>query len=98
MAEPRGTAAVRRLGFVLAVGGAVVAAGARRPSHPRPVGRAGRRPRHRSSRAQQYTRVDDDGDRRQYDYRSPAFDFEARLVYDRSGFVLDYPGIAARVL
>jgi hypothetical protein len=27
---------------------------------------------------------------------APAFGFGARLVYDRSGLVLDYPGIAVR--
>ena len=49
---------------------------------------------------QNYMRVDDDGDdgdRHRYRYRSPAFGFEARLVYDASGLVLDYPGIASRV-
>jgi uncharacterized protein len=29
-----------------------------------------------------------------YDYSAPAFDF--RLVYDESGLLLDYPGIAVR--
>ncbi len=33
----------------------------------------------------------------QYDYAAPAFDFECRLVYDRHGLVVDYPGIATRV-
>ncbi|MFF2846485.1 putative glycolipid-binding domain-containing protein [Streptomyces sp. NPDC058001] len=47
---------------------------------------------------QEYTRVEDDADGRQrYDYASPAFDFACRLVYDASGLVLDYPGIAVRV-
>jgi hypothetical protein len=31
-----------------------------------------------------------------YDYSAPAFEFSCRLVYDESGLVLDYPGIAAR--
>jgi uncharacterized protein len=31
-----------------------------------------------------------------YDYTAPAFDFRCRLVYDRSGLALDYPGIAVR--
>jgi uncharacterized protein len=31
-----------------------------------------------------------------YDYTAPAFDFRCRLVYDQSGLVLDYPGIAVR--
>jgi uncharacterized protein len=34
--------------------------------------------------------------RERYDYSSPAFDFACRLVYDDSGLVLDYPGIAVR--
>ena len=46
---------------------------------------------------QTYMRVDDDGDHQRYQYRSPAFGFEAQLVYDPSGLVLDYPGIASRV-
>jgi hypothetical protein len=47
---------------------------------------------------QSYARLPDDGDRSRYDYASPAFDFRAELVYDRFGLVLDYPGIAVRVL
>lgn len=47
---------------------------------------------------QHYVRVVDDGRSSQYDYHAPAFDFEARLVYDETGLVLDYPGIARRVL
>ncbi len=43
---------------------------------------------------QSYRRVDD----REYDYESPAADFRCRLVFDASGFVLDYPGIATRVV
>ena len=46
---------------------------------------------------QTYMRVDDEGDRQRYQYRSPAFGCEAQLVYDSSGLVLDYPGIASRV-
>jgi hypothetical protein len=46
---------------------------------------------------QVYRRVADDGHSMRFDYRAPAFEFEARLVYDRSGLILDYPGIAARV-
>jgi uncharacterized protein len=45
---------------------------------------------------QHYLRVEDDGTRQRFDYRSPAFDFRALLVYDESGLVLDYPGIATR--
>ena len=46
---------------------------------------------------QRYDRIADDGDRRRYRYASPAFGFEAVLVYDPSGLVVDYPGIAVRV-
>jgi hypothetical protein len=46
---------------------------------------------------QDYVRREDDEGRERYDYRSPAFDFECVLVYDASGLVLDYPGIATRV-
>ena len=45
---------------------------------------------------QRYLRLDDEGDLRRYHYTSPAFDFECELVYDASGLVLDYPGIAVR--
>jgi uncharacterized protein len=47
---------------------------------------------------QSYRRLEDDGTRSRYDYASPQFEFEALLVYDEHGFVLDYPGIAVRVL
>ncbi len=47
---------------------------------------------------QRYARVDDDGPHQRFDYRAPAFDYEDRLVYDAAGLVLDYPGIASRVL
>lgn len=43
---------------------------------------------------QRYTRVNDDAHR--YDYRAPAFDFGCELIYDESGLVLHYPGIAHR--
>ena len=46
---------------------------------------------------QEYRRIEDDGPHRRYDYRSPVFDFACDLVYDASGLVLDYPGIATRV-
>jgi hypothetical protein len=46
---------------------------------------------------QRYVRVDDDASGRQrYDYDAPAFDFSCRLVYDGSGLVVEYPGIAVR--
>jgi len=47
---------------------------------------------------QQYMRIDDDGVHQRFDYLSPAFDFECVLTYDEAGLVLEYPGIAARVL
>ena len=47
---------------------------------------------------QQYLRIADDGARQRFDYRSPGFDFACELVYDEAGLVLEYPGIATRVL
>jgi uncharacterized protein len=46
---------------------------------------------------QVYARTDDDGPRQRYDYAAPAFDFSCELVYDPTGLVLTYPGIAVRV-
>jgi hypothetical protein len=43
---------------------------------------------------QSYQRLDD----RRYEYASPAFGFTAVLVYDEHGLILDYPGIASRVV
>jgi hypothetical protein len=34
--------------------------------------------------------------RQRYRYAAPAFGFTCTLVYDESGLVLDYPGIAVR--
>ena len=45
---------------------------------------------------QRYVRLEDDDGRQRYHYTSPAFGFECELVYDETGFVLDYPGIAVR--
>lgn len=45
---------------------------------------------------QRYARIADDGDRQRFRYAAPAFAVEAVLVYDPSGFVLNYPGIAVR--
>jgi hypothetical protein len=45
---------------------------------------------------QGYARVDDQESLQQYDYEAPVFDFRCRLVYDASGLVLEYPGIAVR--
>ncbi|MEU1525035.1 putative glycolipid-binding domain-containing protein [Nocardia rhamnosiphila] len=46
---------------------------------------------------QEYRRTADDGSRQCYEYSAPAFDFACRLIYDVSGLVLSYPGIAIRV-
>ena len=45
---------------------------------------------------QTYSRTTDEAACQRYDYAAPAFGFGARLVYDESGLVLDYPGIAVR--
>jgi hypothetical protein len=47
---------------------------------------------------QHYRRVEDDGPHEAYDYAAPTFDFAGRLLYDRSGLVTDYPGIASRTV
>jgi uncharacterized protein len=46
---------------------------------------------------QRYTRLPDDEPHLRYGYAAPQFDYRDVLVYDQFGFVLDYPGIAARV-
>lgn len=45
---------------------------------------------------QTYLRIPDISSRQRYEYAAPAFQFAARLVYDESGLVLEYPGIAIR--
>jgi hypothetical protein len=45
---------------------------------------------------QTYVRLSDGPTGQRYDYRAPAFEFACELVYDESGLVLEYPGIAAR--
>jgi uncharacterized protein len=45
---------------------------------------------------QQYARRPDDAGRQRFAYTSPAFGFEAELVYDETGLVIDYPGLAVR--
>lgn len=45
---------------------------------------------------QTYLRVADEGPRSRYDYSAPAFDVACRLVYDESGLLLNYPGLAVR--
>ena len=47
---------------------------------------------------QRYMRLDDDGRRERYCYTAPGFDFECTLLYDASGLVLDYPGLAVRAV
>jgi uncharacterized protein len=45
---------------------------------------------------QTYLRAPDQAAHQRYCYTAPAFGFERHLIYDRSGLVLDYPGIAVR--
>lgn len=45
---------------------------------------------------QHYLRMEHQESGERYDYTSPAFDFRCQLVYDQSGLVVDYPGIAIR--
>jgi len=45
---------------------------------------------------QSYTRLPDQGGSQRYRYAAPAFSFTCTLIYDESGLVLDYPGIAVR--
>lgn len=47
---------------------------------------------------QEYLRTTDRGAHQSYDYAAPAFEFACRLVYDESGLVLSYPGIAVRAV
>jgi hypothetical protein len=47
---------------------------------------------------QHYRHMDGDPFHQRYHYRAPAFGFEAQLLYDDAGLVLEYPGIASRVL
>ena len=46
---------------------------------------------------QSYARVTDETSHQRYDYSAPAFEYACRLLYDESGLVIDYPGIAVRV-
>lgn len=44
-----------------------------------------------------YVRLDNAEDvHHRYDYSAPVFNFACRLIYDESGLVLEYPGIASR--
>ena len=47
---------------------------------------------------QRYLRLPDADGKARFDYESTAFDYRAVLVYDEGGLVLDYPGIATRVV
>lgn len=46
---------------------------------------------------QRYVRLENDRDRERYHYTAPGFGFECQLLYDESGLVIEYPGIAIRV-
>jgi hypothetical protein len=45
---------------------------------------------------QAYVRAADRGGHQRYGYTAPVFSFACELVYDGSGLLLDYPGIAVR--
>ena len=48
---------------------------------------------------QTYERLTDGaGQQQRFDYAAPVFDVNCHLVYDESGLVIDYPGIALRVV
>ena len=75
---------VRRMGLPPGAGAAAPAA------YVRAVGLAVER------LEQTYLRAPDEAARQRYDYAAPAFGFTCRLIYDESGLVIDYPGIAVR--
>lgn len=45
---------------------------------------------------QVYVRGVDQGTHQRFGYNAPAFEFTCELVYDESGLVLEYPGLAVR--
>jgi hypothetical protein len=47
---------------------------------------------------QRYLRLDDEGGHQRYDYAAPRFGYAGTLRYESSGLLLEYPGIAERVL
>jgi len=47
---------------------------------------------------QRYERLPDEGGRKRFDYAAAGFDFQEVLTYDESGLIVDYPGIALRVV
>jgi uncharacterized protein len=46
---------------------------------------------------QRYVRLDNDRSAERYHYTAPRFGFACELIYDATGLVADYPGIAIRV-
>ena len=68
------------------------------------AGAAPRRPPRTSARStsapngwnRAYARLPGEAGHQRYRYAAPAFGFTCTLVYDESGLVLDYPGIAVR--
>ena len=47
---------------------------------------------------QRYSRIEDERSIQRYQYSAPRFDYIGRLAYDSYGLLLDYPGLAERVL
>ncbi len=45
---------------------------------------------------QRYVRMTDGERGQRYHYMASAFDFECELIYDESGLVIEYPGLATR--
>jgi hypothetical protein len=45
---------------------------------------------------QTYVHIGDDGPRLHFEYTAPIFGFACELIYDESGLLLAYPGIATR--
>jgi hypothetical protein len=45
---------------------------------------------------QSYLRIEDVDGGQRYEYQAPIFDFRCQLVYDRSGLIVEYPGLGVR--
>jgi hypothetical protein len=45
---------------------------------------------------QTYLRIEDAGDGQRYEYEAPIFEFQCQLAYDRSGLIIEYPGLGTR--
>jgi uncharacterized protein len=45
---------------------------------------------------QEYVRTGGHGPHSHFEYAAPEFEFACSILYDESGLVLDYPGIATR--